>query len=51
MLLHVDIPCCFMRIIHAVTCRDCMLLHEYDTYMLLHVEIPCCFMKIIHADT
>ena len=32
MLLHVEITCCFMRILlHGITCIDSMLLHEDDT--------------------
>ena len=40
MVLHVEILCCFMRILHVVTCRDYMLLHEDDTW---------CYMKRLHA--
>ena len=35
MVLHVEIPCCFMRMIHVVTC----------------IEITCCFMRILHGVT
>ena len=42
MVLHVEITCCFMRMIHGVTCRDSMLLHEDDTW---------CNMYRFHADS
>ena len=40
MLLHVKIPCCFMRIIHDITCKDSMLSHE---------DYTCCYMERFNA--